>query len=456
MILSLQSDPNSMQVGSSLKTSNFQMFSSANDGLGELMAKIREGIVSSFQVRSSLYYAEIRKLDATRATPNFDFKQLFLVKESFALQYQMMQLLDMALAQYEELEAMLAYAPAGILFDGWWPLKAPEQLNPTDPPATPEAAPKDIMADPVKNGDDIVTYSINLARMKVLKSKMNLLELYRYIFARQMFFLVTLHRPVQCAEKVRRFLSFAYQSTESKTAEIADPHERATALMQAKVWALTAAVKSIRLCRDLIDNMIAAENVSGLESTQSVAAILNVVRNSTYALRESDHRESSLMATTSDRSNRDTHMAKDKMLAFRESFVLLGDILQWAIKKFNELVPIKVLLRQHLVHSLHQTPLFAGESLPVLAEDAPPAVYFQLFERSSDVRSILDKDLDTSSFSVAGGLEQVLSSISQRIRSVSHFWAKIYHMRSFEALASQGTLSTSSSCVTLFLSVDGV
>jgi hypothetical protein len=198
--------------------------------------------------------------------------------------------------------------------------------------------------------------------------------------------------------------------------------------------------------------MIAAENVSGLESTQSVAAILNVVRNSTYALRESDHRESSLMATTSDRSNRDTHMAKDKMLAFRESFVLLGDILQWAIKKFNELVPIKVLLRQHLVHSLHQTPLFAGESLPVLAEDAPPAVYFQLFERSSDVRSILDKDLDTSSFSVAGGLEQVLSSISQRIRSVSHFWAKIYHMRSFEALASQGTLSTTSSCVTLFLS----
>lgn len=411
------------------------MFSSANDGLGELMAKIREGIVSSFQVRSSLYYAEIRKLDATRATPNFDFKQLFLVKESFALQYQMMQLLDMALAQYEELEAMLAYAPAGILFDGWWPLKAPEQLNPTEPPATPET-PKDIMADPVKNGDDIVTYSINLARMKVLKSKMNLLELYRYIFARQMFFLVTLHRPVQCAEKVRRFLSFAYQSTESKTAEIADPHERAMALMQAKVWALTSAVKCIRLCRDLIDNMIAAENVSGLESTQSVAAILNVVRNSTY--RESDYRESTLMAT-GDRSNRDTHMAKDKMLAFRESFVLLGDILQWAIKKFNELVPIKVLLRQHLVHSLHQTPLFAGESLPVLADDAPPAVYFQLFDRSSDVRSILGQDLDVSSFSVAGGLEQVLSSISQRIRSASHFWAKIYHMRSFDALASQGT-----------------
>jgi hypothetical protein len=441
VMLSMRSDPSSIQVGSSLKTADFQLFSSSNDGLGDLMSKIREGIVSSFQVRSSLYYAEIRKLDATRGTANFDFKQLFLVKESFALLYQMMQLLDMALAQYEELEAMLAYAPPGILFDGWWPLKAPEQLKTGESlspdPSKEREKDKDIMADPVKNGDDIVTYSINIARMKVLKGKMSLLELYRYIFARQMFFLVTMHRPVDCAEKIKRFMTFSYQAIESKIAEIEDRNARAAAHMQATVWAFASSIKCVRLCRDLIDSMIAADNVSGLESTQSVAAILNAVRASSYRLRasDSDQRESSLMPM--DRSNRDTHLAKDKILAFRESFILLGDILQSAIQKFNSLVPIKQMLRKTRLYCIHRSKMFDDDSSVELPESDPSVQYFQLFERSLESRVTLDRDLDSSSFSVVGGLEQVLSAISQRIRSVSHYWAKLYHSKSFEALFSQ-------------------
>ena len=44
---------------------------------------------------------------------------------------------------------------------------------------------KDPMTDAVKNGDDICVYSINISRMRILKNKLSLLELHRYIYARQ-------------------------------------------------------------------------------------------------------------------------------------------------------------------------------------------------------------------------------------------------------------------------------
>lgn len=49
--------------------------------------------------RCILYDLDIRRLDALRGTPQLDFCQLFLVKESLALMYQMMQLYQEALLQ---------------------------------------------------------------------------------------------------------------------------------------------------------------------------------------------------------------------------------------------------------------------------------------------------------------------------------------------------------------------
>ncbi|RYG64266.1 hypothetical protein EON64_14340, partial [archaeon] len=100
--------------------------------VNDVLCLLREGIVRSFQQRCALYDSEIRRLDAQRGTGQFDFRQLFLVKESLALMYQMMQLQDMSLAQYEELEAILSYTNMASLPDSDWPMVAPETVRVSD------------------------------------------------------------------------------------------------------------------------------------------------------------------------------------------------------------------------------------------------------------------------------------------------------------------------------------
>lgn len=227
----------------------------------ELLSKLREGVVQSFQYRTAAYDADIRRLDAARSSAaNHDFRQLFLVKESLALMYQMMQLADKALVQYEELEDLIYSYSANStnnnlnvnhnnhtssngesksskgshfqLPDTDWPMIAPELLSTADlpstskvpsktqadvptfssPPVVPNPNPagtedkdkdkdkdkdaksdsnKNLMSDACKNGDDVLSYSINVARLKILKNKMSALELLRYIFARQVRFFPT-------------------------------------------------------------------------------------------------------------------------------------------------------------------------------------------------------------------------------------------------------------------------
>jgi hypothetical protein len=94
--------------------------SSNNNSFDDFLMRIRDGVVSSFQQRCTLYDVDIRRLDSLRGSPQLDFQQLFLVKESLALMYQMMQLPSEALIQYEELEALLSFVPAGLLPDTFW------------------------------------------------------------------------------------------------------------------------------------------------------------------------------------------------------------------------------------------------------------------------------------------------------------------------------------------------
>lgn len=210
---------------------------------------------SSLECRCSLYDSEIRRLDVMRGTPQLDFRQLFLVKESLALMFQMMQLPSEALLQYEELEGLLAFAPTEALPDTDWP------FVPFEPPSSGKHASKNSSSDrdrekkstsPIGAGstseegklasaakDDhvsgrgeadvvpiwmcvcqqglsILRYSINHARMKVLKNQFGLLELQHYVFSRMCFFLFTLSRPTACAEKAIVFLNSVRSSIQLK------------------------------------------------------------------------------------------------------------------------------------------------------------------------------------------------------------------------------------------------
>ena len=71
-----------------------------------------------------------------------------------------------------------------------------------------------------RNGDEVLLYSMNNARSRVLKNKIGLIELSRYVFARQMYLLFVLKKPLGCAEKgynfivnTRAFLERKYEQT---------------------------------------------------------------------------------------------------------------------------------------------------------------------------------------------------------------------------------------------------
>jgi hypothetical protein len=206
------------------------------------------------------YDADIRKLDASRGLPNFDFWQLFLVKESLALMYQMLQLPDRALGLYEELEMLLVFAPAHSLPASDWPVVVPASSgssgssgnsksggsggsggnsgnnssganSPMKPQATdnyassneeaasnnPNKPKKDLMSDACRSGEDIIVYSINTARMNILWNKFSLFQLQHYIFARQMYFLlVHLRQPTRCAEKALAYMRSSSASLDNK------------------------------------------------------------------------------------------------------------------------------------------------------------------------------------------------------------------------------------------------
>ena len=222
-----------------------------------------------------------------RGTAQLDFRQLFLVKESLALMFQMMQLPSEALLQYEELENLLVFAPVESLPLTEWPFvpfetsssghknsrknsigrssslpfesgKSPSATTSASASASAEEGGvgseievgRDSDVVPVwmcvcQQGVSLLRYSINHARMKVLKNQIGLLELQHYVFSRICFFLFSLSRPAICAEKAFSFLKSIRIKIQNKFDAIEEkklmengevtPHRRSVSLEQLNV-----------------------------------------------------------------------------------------------------------------------------------------------------------------------------------------------------------------------------
>lgn len=253
----------------------------------ELMTKLKDGVVASFEHRCLLYDTEVRKGEAYRnslmggglggagvminANTLFDFKQLYLIKESLSLMYQMLTLYNEALVQLRELEVLLSYVPAHLLMDSQYPLLnstvvgnnengsvsssssarssanasrlpglagslPPNQSN--QPPSSQSQYSKwrESWTDASKYGEEVMLYSINSVRMRVLKNKIGLLELQRYVYARIVYFLTLLGKPALVAEKGLQFLSFMRNTIDKKLAQeddvTANQHQHQQLLLQ--------------------------------------------------------------------------------------------------------------------------------------------------------------------------------------------------------------------------------
>ena len=243
---------------------------SASAAYDELFNKVKEGIMASFAQRSSLYDSDIRRLDSFRGSVQFDFRQLFLVKESLALMYQLMQLPQEALRQYGELEALLGMVPEGTLLSNDWPLAVSDDLREAarstmnTPTLTPDSQPlltdvscdsvvtvltefEELWHDPLQEGENVLLYSINSVRMRILKNKIGTRELRRYVFSRQMHFLAQQMKCREFASKGSQYVADTYHSLLAQLSEQIPIDVKRN--QQADLWALSAAVKIASTCR---------------------------------------------------------------------------------------------------------------------------------------------------------------------------------------------------------------
>ncbi len=445
---------------SNAATTSVHHYSQLNIYCNDLLSKLREGIVLSFQHRSSLYDTDIRKIDATRSSPTFDFKQYFLVKESLALLYQMMQLADMALGQYEEIEAMLSFLPPESLPDTNWPMALPESIklsNSTNssgkeqgsapPPMEKQLSnselsgsfnslsallkDKDCLNDAVKNGDEVLSYSMNAARPRILKNKMSLLELNRYVFARQMHFLKILKRPVVCAQKALKFLvlcsdaferkfSFPFIESDEETRSIPGTKDNLQLLLKLKqcdVWAFSASIKILRVCRDLADSLVTSESTSNhWASMQSISYLMppshdqsirgnkgNVghasSKSMSFQLQDSSHAAVDPFLDQSYRAGVGPGGGNPQQIERKDAYSIFTDILNFAIHKFSRMTQVAKYANVYAKHKLTKEAELSFFN-KATANEADEAIFEKenpLFERASTYFSIFTE--------VTGGTE---------------------------------------------------
>src|SRR5271154_6203714 len=71
----------------------------------DILGKVKEGVLQSFDSRVLHYEEDIRKMDSQRTLPGWNYCTFFILKEGLAQSFEHMFLLEDALIQYDELEA---------------------------------------------------------------------------------------------------------------------------------------------------------------------------------------------------------------------------------------------------------------------------------------------------------------------------------------------------------------
>src|SRR5271169_1632885 len=80
----------------------------------DILGKIKDGVLQSFDSRVLQYEEDIRKMDAQRILPGWNYCTFFILKEGLAQSFEHMLLLEDALIQYDELEASFSQMLRGM------------------------------------------------------------------------------------------------------------------------------------------------------------------------------------------------------------------------------------------------------------------------------------------------------------------------------------------------------
>ncbi|KAK9718790.1 hypothetical protein K7432_005264 [Basidiobolus ranarum] len=152
----------------------------------DFISKVKDGIITSFEYHVAQYEEHIRRMDSQRQMPGWNYCTFFLMKESLAQSYEMMNLFDQALKQYDELEASFFQ----VLKDKaltWF--KNFGGLDPGDDSA------------------DILDINRKSYRDAILQNDISVFDFRIYLFARQCRLLFLIGEPTEVCDRALKFVS---------------------------------------------------------------------------------------------------------------------------------------------------------------------------------------------------------------------------------------------------------
>ncbi|KAG0243649.1 hypothetical protein BGX31_010433 [Mortierella sp. GBA43] len=151
----------------------------------EFTEKLKEGIISSFDQNVMSFEEDVRRLDSQRQMPGWNYCTFFILKEGLTNAYEMMNLPEEALKQYDELEASFFQ----ILRDNalTWYGKFGGMQNGDD-----DANPMDLDRKPYRD--------------LIMQNTITVFDFRTYLFGRQCKLLFRLRRPVEICERARGFI----------------------------------------------------------------------------------------------------------------------------------------------------------------------------------------------------------------------------------------------------------
>lgn len=198
----------------------------AENAWGDLVAKLKSLILSSFDRRVTQYEEDIKEKDAQRSLPGWNFCTFFILKEGLARGFESVGLVEDALVGYDELAVGLDSA-----LDGQARAGSPERHGGTVLSHTAElktvldkALAADVGGVVEAVPDDISVSSTKKPyRDRILENKVSVFEFRCYIFSRQISLLLRLANASSTREELLAKLKLQNESVLRGVAPLAPP-----------------------------------------------------------------------------------------------------------------------------------------------------------------------------------------------------------------------------------------
>ncbi|EMD38446.1 hypothetical protein CERSUDRAFT_153326 [Gelatoporia subvermispora B] len=204
----------------------------------DLIIKVKEGVLSAFDGALSQREDEVKRSEAQRHMPGWNFCTFFILKESLAISLEGMNLYEDSLEEYEELEASFLQVLRDRNLSWFGPLISPSTRNDSEPILSVDKKPYRDMI--LANSISIFDFRVYLlARQCLLLSKMgDVIDICKKVAA----FLNTFGRRLRDSEGLPQYFveSWIYSSALSVVGEC-ESWARGITLPKAKLAVFNAA-----------------------------------------------------------------------------------------------------------------------------------------------------------------------------------------------------------------------